>query len=198
MALNNDAYKRWHKPNISPNAKTKQGYYKIQNIDKYVGGDPNLIIYRSSWEHSFCRWCDFSPSVIHWSSEPVHVPYYDRISKLEECKKYGLNPNDPKNWIIKNYHTDFWIEMNKGDGNLEKMFIDIKPSIKLKKPMPPTFTSSLKEQRRFNLEAKEYLINEAKFAAIEAYAKKNNAKFFVFTEITLQKLIGRFWAPNNL
>ena len=27
----NSGYKSWHKPNQSPNAKTRQGYFKIQN-----------------------------------------------------------------------------------------------------------------------------------------------------------------------
>ena len=34
---NNQRYKSWHKPNQSPTAKTKQGYYKAVNKDKYVG-----------------------------------------------------------------------------------------------------------------------------------------------------------------
>jgi len=204
MSLN-DSYKLWHKPKQnhyteSGNLKkgeTYQGYlhkvYKLRFPEKYVG-NPNLIIYRSGWELSFCKWCDISPSIIHWSSEPVHVPYYDRVTKLEECKKYGLNPNDPKNWIIKNYHTDFWIEIDKGNGTIEKIFLDIKPADKLKKPIPPSPDAPLKEQKRFNMLAKEYLINEAKFAAMKAYAEKNGAKFYIFTEDTLQKLMGgRFW-----
>ena len=183
----NSAYKRWHKPNMSENAKTRQGYYKVQNVNKYIG-DPNLVIYRSSWEYSFCRWCDYSPSIIRWGSEPMHIPYYDRVSKLEECKKYGLDPNDPKNWVIKNYHTDFWIEIDKGNEKSERIFIDIKPAIKLKKPIPPNYNASLKEQKKFVIDSKEYLINEAKFAAMSAYAEKNNMKFFIFTEETLRKM----------
>jgi hypothetical protein len=197
----NESYKRWHKPNQvmkseGGTALTHQGYYKVQNPQKYIG-DSNLVIFRSSWEHSFCRWCDFSPSIIHWSSEPIKIPYYDRISKLEECKRNGLDPNNPKNWVIKNYNTDFWIEVDKGEGVTEKMFIEIKASEKLKKPIPPSTNASLKEQRRFNILAKEYLINEAKFAALNAWAEKNNSKFYVFTEKTLQSLVGRFWAGNN-
>ena len=127
-------YKRWHKPNQLPNAKTKQGYYKAQHPEKYIG-NPTLIIYRSGWEFSFCKWCDFSPSIIRWSSEPIRIPYYDRVSKLEELRRQGLDPNNPKNWIIKYYNTDFWIEVDKGDGITQKMFIEIKPADKLKKPM---------------------------------------------------------------
>ena len=77
------------------------------------------------------------------------------------------------------------------------MFIEIKPSGKLKKPIPPNANAPLKEIRKFNDDAKEYLINEAKWAAMNAWAEKSNAKFYVFTEHTLEKLIGRFWPANN-
>ena len=85
----NESYKRWHKPNTSGTkaqggtSKTAQGYYKVQHPEKYIG-DPNLVIYRSSWEASFCRWCDFSPSILRWSSEPIKVPYYDRVANLDK------------------------------------------------------------------------------------------------------------------
>jgi hypothetical protein len=181
---------------MSPNAKTKQGYYKVQNREKYVG-DPSLVIYRSSWEYTFCRWCDYSPSILRWSSEPLRVPYYDRVSKLEEVKRQGLDPNNPKNWVIKYYNTDYWIEVSQGDGSSKKMFVEIKPASKLKKPIPPGEGASLKEIRRFNMLAKEYLINEAKFAALKAWAEKNGSQFWVFTEETLRNMAGRFWEENN-
>ena len=77
------------------------------------------------------------------------------------------------------------------------MFVEIKPSDKLRKPIPPSNNASLKETRSFNIKAKEYLINEAKYAAMNAWAEKNNAKFYVFTENTLKNLIGRFFSSNN-
>jgi len=198
-----DNYKRWHKPNMTGtksqggNSRTSQGFYHIENRDKYHG-DPALIIYRSSWEYGFCRWCDYSPAIKRWSSEPITIPYYDRVSKLEECMKYNLDPNNPRNWVIKNYHTDFWCEIDKGD-HVEKWFVEIKPKSKLQKPIPPKNTAPLKEMKRFNLLAKEYLINEAKFAALKEWATKNNSKFYVFTEDSLAKIIGRFWyeLPTN-
>lgn len=189
--MSNSSYKKWHKPNTSENAKTKQGHYNVQNKEKYVG-DPSLVVYRSSWEMGFCRWCDFSSSVLRWSSEPIKIPYYDRVSNLDECKKYGLDPNNPKNWKVRNYFTDFWVEVDKGD-RTERWFVEIKPKNKLKKPVPPPPTAKLKDIKRFNTQAKEYLINEAKFAALNEWAEKHDMKFFVFTEDTLQKIIGRFW-----
>jgi hypothetical protein len=188
----NNSYKQWHKPNQSPEAKTKQGYYRAKNKEKYIG-DPDLIIYRSSWEYGFCKWCDMSPSVKRWSSEPVTIPYYDRVSRLEECAKLGLDPNNKENWEVKNYNTDFWFELDKGEGETEKIFVEIKPSYKLKKPIPPPREAPLAEQRKFNNAAKEYLINEAKFAAMKAWAEQNNSKFYVFTEDTLERILGRFW-----
>lgn len=184
--MNADSYKTWHRPSNNPNIKVKQGYYKLQHPEKYIG-NPTLIIFRSSWEYSFCRWCDVSPSVIKWSSEPTSIPYADKVSKLSECKKYGLNPNDPRNWVMRNYHVDFWIMIQKGETQ-EKWFIEIKPSSKLKKPIPPSIDAPLKIQKRFVLESKEYLINESKWNVMSEYAQKNNVKFYIFTEQILEKM----------
>ena len=195
--MSNSSYKSWHKPNQSPTAKTKQGYYKAKNPDKYIG-DTELIIFRSSWEFGLCKYCDMSPSVLRWSSEPVSIPYFDRVSKLEECAKLGLDPNNPSNWEVKNYNTDFWFETDRGEGEeTEKIFVEIKPSYKLKKPHPPAHDAPLKEQRKFNYAAKEYLINEGKFAAMKEWAEKNGCKFYVFTEQTLERILGRFWHENK-
>jgi hypothetical protein len=194
----NSSYKKWHKPNTSEKSRTYQGYYKVQNPKKYVG-DPSLVVYRSSWEYSFCKFCDYSESVQRWSSEPLKIPYYDRVSKLAECRKMGLDPNSPKNWIKKNYNTDFWIEIKKPDDSIEKWFIEIKPKNELKKPVPPQKTAPLKEHKRFNQRAKTFLINEAKYAAMNEFAKRNNCKFYVFTEDELTRfgiIGGRFDLPK--
>lgn len=201
MTLNSD-YKRWHRPNLSGTkaqggtSRTLQGYYKPQNPEKYIG-DINLIIYRSSWEMNFCRWADFSPSVVRWSSEPMKVKYADKVSKLEECKKYGLDPNNPKNWVIKNYNVDFYVEIKRDENTIEKWLVEIKPANSLKKPVPPALNSSIKEQRRFNIEAKNYLINQEKWKSMNEHAQKMGAKFYVFTENELAKILGRHWGPNN-
>lgn len=186
----NSSYKKYHAP--QKNSRTKQGYYIVQNKPKYIG-DPNLVVYRSSWEMAFCRWCDYTPSVLRWSSEPIKIPYYDRVSKLDECKKFGLDPNNPKNWKVRNYNTDFYVQIDK-QTHIEKWFVEIKPKYKLKKPIPPSKDSKLKDIKKFNLIAKEYLINEAKFAAIQEWANRNNCKFYIMTEDTLSKILGpQFW-----
>lgn len=199
MSLNS-SYKRWHRPNTTGTkseggtCQTHQGYYRIKNRNKYIG-DPNLIIYRSSWEFAFIKWCDASPSILRWSSEPIKIPYYDRVSRLEECKKHGLDPNNPRNWVIKNYNVDFWLEIDKGFDKPEKWFVEVKPKHKLRKPIPPKQKCTLKEEKRFNMIAKEFLINEAKWIAAKKWAENNNSKFYIFTEdimIKLGILGGRF------
>ena len=187
------SYHSWHKPNVSGtkasggNSRTHQGYYKPIHIEKYIG-DINTIIYRSSWEYSFARWCDMSPSILKWSSEPISVPYMSRVDKLDECQKNGLNPNNPVNWIRKNYHTDFYLMIDKGEGIIEKWFIEIKPFNELKKPQIIKDNASLKEVKRFTLAAKTYLTNESKWVAMNNYANKTGCKFYVFTEIELKRL----------
>ena len=183
----NDSYKKWHKPVSEEKSKTKQGYYKPTNVEKYIG-DPNLIIYRSSWEYSFCKWCDFTPSILKWSSEPVKIKYYDRISNLNEIKKAGLDPNNPVNWKIRNYNLDFWVKIKKADDLIEQWFIEIKPKNKLFKPKVPKPDAKLKDKKRFNYQAREYLINEAKFAAAKKWCMERGAKFYVFTEDELKRL----------
>ena len=199
----NESYKRWNVPKKNhydingklKRGETHQGYYKCQHPEKYIG-NPQLIIYRSGYELTFCRWCDFSPSILRWSSEPMKVPYANKVSKLAECQKYNLNPNDPKNWEIKNYNLDFWCEIKKDENTVEKWFVEIKPSSELKKPIPPDKNAPLKVQRKFVNEAKRYLINEEKFKSLNAWAEKSGGKFYVFTEIQLSKMCARFWAPN--
>ena|SRR5271157_2063163 len=186
------SYKNFHKPNQKETSRTFQGYYIVVNKQKYIG-DPNLIIYRSAWEYSFLRWCDHSPSIIKFSSEPISVSYLDKISKLEECKKYGLNPNDPRYFVKRNYHVDFWIVIDKGNGITEKMFVEIKPKSQYIKPIPPPPNAPQKLQKQFVLNAKQYLINEAKWQAMSEYAKKVGSSFYVFNEDTLQKIIGNFF-----
>jgi len=198
----NESYKRWHTPKRElldqegklKKGQTHQGYYHVKNREKYIG-DPNLVVYRSGWEWSFCAWADASPSILRWSSEPIKVPYLDRITPLEENVKLGLDPNNPRNWKKKNYNTDFWIEIDKGGDRPEKWFIEVKPKKDLIRPEPISSTSPLREVKKYNARMKTYIINESKFEALNKWAESHGAKFWVFHEDTLRKygiIDGRF------
>ena len=85
--------------NNKPTAKSgfRQGYYKLNNPDKYIG-DPTKIIYRSSWEYRFCKYCDDGENVVKWSSEPVGIKYTSPIDSKQH-----------------DYYIDFYARIKKGD-----------------------------------------------------------------------------------
>lgn len=184
-------YKHFHKPLNEERTKFKQGYYIPENKQKIIGGD---IIYRSSWEYKLARWCDINPNVFRWGCEVASVQYRDPGSvDFEECRKYGLNPNDPAQWPIKNYYIDFYIEFGDKDydgnpENIKKVLVEVKPYAQTKAPVPVADTAKLRDKKRFNLQAKTYLTNTYKWKAAEAYAKRNGLEFVVWTENTLKRI----------
>jgi hypothetical protein len=52
--------------------------YQVKNPEKYVGS--KMPYCRSSWETTFCMFCDNNPSVQQWASEPVKIPYRDPLT----------------------------------------------------------------------------------------------------------------------
>ena len=58
--------------------KFAQSIYQVKNPEKYVG--TKLPYCRSSWETTFCMFCDNNPSVQQWASEPVKIPYRDPLT----------------------------------------------------------------------------------------------------------------------
>jgi hypothetical protein len=141
-----------------------QGKFKPKYPQKYIGV-VDEIYYRSSWELSIMLWCDSNKNVTKWSSEEIVVPY--------------LCPTDNK---VRRYFIDFRITIND-----EKTYlVELKPR---KYTMPPEQKSKDKRKRkRYITEVLEYVKNQAKWNAADAYAKKCGASFQVWTEDTLEQL----------
>ena len=55
------------------------GTYTPIHRNKYKGN--KKIVWRSSWELKFMKYCDRNPNVIEWSSEPFAIRYYLPIDK---------------------------------------------------------------------------------------------------------------------
>jgi len=184
-------YKKYHKPLSEDKTSYHQGVYIPQNISKVIGGN---IIYRSGWEYKLCRWCDLSPNVVRWGCECVSVEYRDRGGvNLDECRKYGLNPNDPAQWPIKNYYIDFYIEFGGKDwnGNPEDVkvyLVEVKPFKETQMPERVADTAKLKDKKRFNKEAQKFLQNTSKWEAARAFAAAKGVNFEIWTERTFKKL----------
>ena len=156
----NGNYKRKNRPNKK--GKFRQGYYKLENPEKYTG-DPTEIIYRSTYEYKFCRYCDLTEEIVNWSSEPFSVKYYDPVNRKE-----------------REYHLDFFIRVAK-NGTMTNYLVEVKPKDKL---TPPVMESrqTLKALQQYNQDMEEFIINKAKKEAAEKYAHAMGYKYIIITE----------------
>lgn len=186
-------YKKTHQPNFMnehETGKPHQGIFVPNHPEKVVGGQ---IIYRSSWELAFARWCDDNVAVIEWGTEPASIQYRDPSGvNFEDCKKCGANPADPNNWPVHNYYPDFYVNLRSDedvDGtDTKKYIIEIKPKIQTERPVAPLPGAKLKEQKAYVNAVKTYLQNKMKWEAAMAWCEPRGFEFKVYTEVTLKKL----------
>ena len=148
----------------------KQGYFRPTNVDKYLG-DPTKIIFRSSWEFKFLKWCDLSPTVIKYSSEPVGILYYNPLDKRGHT-----------------YYIDFFIISKDNDGKEQQWLIEVKPNKYINPPVAPERMTN-KQTANYVYAAKQYIVNQAKFEAAREYAAQKGVKFGIITENFLFKSI---------
>jgi hypothetical protein len=139
--------------------ETYKGRYRIENIKKYKG-DISDVIYRSSWELKFMRWCDSNSSVLEWGSETVIIPY-----------------RSPVDNNVHRYFVDFYIKIQDKDKKILKYLIEIKPEKFTKPPPIPQ-----KQTKRFIQEVFNYGINQSKWKAASTFCDDRGWKFLVLTE----------------
>jgi len=150
--------------------KIQQGYFKPAHPEKYIG-DLNQIVFRSSWEFKFLKWCDLSPTILKYSSEPVGIPYF--------------SPLDKRGHI---YYVDFYIVTKDHDGKEKAWLIEVKPDKYTKPPIAPTRMTD-KQTANYIYAAKQFILNQAKFEAAKAFAATRGINFGIITENFLFKSI---------
>ena len=133
-------------------AKFANGFYQITNPDKYVG--KKVPHFRSSWEHTFMRFCDTNPAILQWASEAVHIPY--------------RNPFTNKNTI---YVPDFMIMYVNKNGEKFGELIEIKPS-----------TQATLESAKSPRDQAAAVLNMHKWQAAHAWCGQNGLRFRIVTE----------------
>ena len=133
-------------------SKFAQGKYQIKNPEKYTGR--KTPTYRSSWEFTFCTFCDNNPAVLQWASEPFMVPY--------------RNPLTGKNTI---YVPDFLIVYMDKNQQKHAEVIEVKP-------LKETTFESAKSVR----DKAAVALNMAKWEAARAFCKSYGLTFRVVTE----------------
>lgn len=138
----------------------KQGRYTIPERykSKYIG-DYNNIFYRSKWEKTFMDYLCQSPNVKRWNSEDLVIKYINQLDGR-----------------VHEYYLDFYVEIDKGDGVVNKYWIECKP---YSQTIPPKVSSNPKT---YNYQLKAYITNMSKWKYATEAAKQNGAKFKVLTE----------------
>lgn len=130
-----------------------RGKFVPKNPQKYVGNKQPT--YRSSWEWAFMNFCDNHPSVHRWASEAISIPY--------------RNPLTSKQTI---YVPDFFIQYVDKKGKMYTEIIEIKPKNQ----------QVLENVGRSKERQAQYVVNQAKWAAANAWCKKQGLKFRVLNE----------------
>ena len=144
-------------------SKTLQGKYRPRNPNKYRGDSTN-IIYRSSWERTFMKYCDLRENVVSWQSEEKCLWYYDPVSKKK-----------------RRYFPDFIIRVQDSDGLIRTIMVEIKPHSQT--VSPPTNPS--RKTKAWLRSVHTYVTNMAKWDAAKEVCEDRGWEFAIFTEYEL-------------
>lgn len=135
-----------------------QGRFTPSFPHKYKGDSRN-IIYRSSWEYKFMKWCDITPSITEWGSEEIIIPY--------------ISPVDGKKH---RYFPDFYVRI------LDKRYlVEVKP---FKQTMEPKTQKRI--TKRYVTEVVTWSVNQAKWAAARNFCQDQGWEFKLITEKELK------------
>jgi hypothetical protein len=135
-----------------------KGRFVPKNPKKY-NGDPNNIIYRSSWEVRVMKYLDENPNVIWWASEELPIPYRSPIDNR-----------------VHRYFPDFIVKVRRKDGLVMTYILEVKPESQTKMPVQKRRT------KKFVQEAATYAINQEKWRAADIFCKEHGWQFKILTE----------------
>ncbi len=134
----------------------RQGYYTLKHPEKYLG-DPNKVIYRSSWELNLHTFFDNNTRVLRWGSEIICIPY--------------IKPTDGR---MHRYYPDYFVEYITADGEIIKELIELKPLAQTKQPR-----RNSKHRLYENL---TFVVNTAKWQSAQQWCNNNNVNWRIVTE----------------
>lgn len=137
----------------------------LHNPDRYCGMNRVLQL-KSSWEISFLKFLDSSPSVLGYKYEETPLVYQSPIDKREH-----------------RYYVDFYLRYYSIDRKVKESLIEIKPAWEAQAALTGKVEFktqvSEKEQREVLQTA---AVNHQKWKAAMEYCKRNNMKFVILTE----------------
>jgi len=122
-------------------------------------GNPNKIIYRSSWEVRVMKYLDENDGVVWWASEEMNVKY--------------ISPVDGR---VHRYFPDFIVKVRRKDNSSTIFMLEVKPEAQTKLRQPKRVT------KQYINEAATYAVNQAKWKYAEEFCKDHGWVFRVVTE----------------
>ena len=122
-------------------------------------GDPNKIVYRSSWEVRVMKYLDENDGVVWWASEEMNVKY--------------ISPVDGR---VHRYFPDFVVKVRRKDNSSTIFMLEVKPEAQTKLRQPKRVT------KQYINEAATYAVNQAKWKYAEEFCKDHGWVFKVVTE----------------
>jgi hypothetical protein len=135
------------------------GRFTPKNPAKYIG-DPNNIVYRSSWEARVMDFFDRNPDIISWASEELVVPY--------------LSPVDGR---YHRYFPDFLVKVKTSEGKTKTLMIEVKPKYQTQPPKQPA-----RKTKKFIQEVMTWGVNQAKWKAAKEFCLDRGWEFSLMTE----------------
>jgi hypothetical protein len=143
---------------MSYGTNSYKGKFTPQNPKKY-NGNPDNIIYRSSWELRCMKWFDDNPNIIWWSSEELAIPYYSPVDKR-----------------MHRYFPDFIIKVKRKDDTIMTYVVEVKPEAQTKKP------TQKRKTKNFLRESITYVVNQMKWRAADEFCHAHGWQFKIVTE----------------
>jgi len=140
--------------------KYHQGRFHPRNPDKYKGDSRN-IVYRSSWELKFMRYCDRKENILEWGSEEFFIPYFD-----------------PTTNKVRRYFPDFIVKIKESSGVIKKYLVEVKPKRQTLEPKQ----SKGKRKKTYINEVLTYSKNVAKWKAAKEWCDDRRIEFKIITE----------------
>ena len=122
-------------------------------------GDPNKIVYRSSWEVRVMKYLDDNDGVVWGASEEMNVKY--------------ISPVDGR---VHRYFPDFVVKVRRKDNSSTIFMLEVKPEAQTKLRQPKRVT------KQYINEAATYAVNQAKWKYAEEFCKERGWVFRVVTE----------------
>lgn len=137
----------------------KQDFYRPIYPEKYIG-NPNEIVYRSSWELRLFQYCEECSQIVKWSSEPFAIKYWD-----ESTMK------------TRRYFPDAYVEVLQTDGTIKKYLVEVKP---YKQTIPPK--AGKRKTKGYIMECNTYTKNISKWKFAEEFCRQHGMEFMIITE----------------